>query len=60
MNFGLNDFSLSVAYEDDFGINAGLKLAVANAGLDLGGRFEDHQSTVWRLEGTFEPNMKGF
>jgi hypothetical protein len=53
ISFGLSDFSLSVTYEDDFGINAGLKAAVVKAGLDLGGKFEDHQSTVWRLEGTF-------
>jgi hypothetical protein len=53
IKFGMKDFSLSVAYEDDFGINAGLKAQVANAGLDLGGKFEDHQSTVWRLEGKF-------
>jgi hypothetical protein len=53
IGFGLSDFSLSVAYEDDFGINAGLKVAVLKAGLELGGKFEDHQSTVWRLEGSF-------
>jgi hypothetical protein len=49
----MSDFSLSVTYEDDFGINAGLSAAVVGAGLGLGGRFEDHQSTVWRLEGRF-------
>jgi hypothetical protein len=51
--YGLSDFSLTVTYEDDFGINACLKAAVVNAGLDLGGRFEDHVSTVWRIEGKF-------
>jgi hypothetical protein len=54
IDFGLSDFSLNVTYEDDFGVNAGLKTTVAKAGLDLGGKFEDHQSTVWRLEGTFK------
>ena len=53
LKFGLKDFSLSVRYEDDFGINAGLKTAVTKAGLDLGGKFEDHQSTVWRIDGKF-------
>jgi len=53
IDFGLSDFSLNVTYEDDFGINAGLKAAVVTAGLELGGKFEDHQSTIWRLEGTF-------
>lgn len=53
LKYGLNDFSLSVSYQDDFGINAGLKVALAKTGLDVGGKFEDHQSTVWRLEGKF-------
>jgi hypothetical protein len=51
--FGLNQFSLTVSYEDDYGVNAGLKLAVLQAGLAIGGKFEDHQSTVWRIEGEF-------
>jgi hypothetical protein len=54
MQFGLNDFSLNLVYQGDFGINAGLKVAIAKAGWDLGGRFEDHQSTVWRLAGSFK------
>lgn len=53
LKYGLNDFSMSVAYQDDFGINAGLKLALAKTGLDVGGKFEDHQSTIWKLEGKF-------
>jgi hypothetical protein len=53
INFGLKDFSLSVSYEDDYGVNAGLKVAVQKAGLELGGKFEDHQSTVWRIAGQF-------
>ena len=44
---------MSVSYQDDFGINAGLKIALAKTGLDVGGKFEDHQSTIWRLEGKF-------
>jgi hypothetical protein len=57
-NFGLSDFSLSVTYEDDFGINAGLKAAVLKAGLELGGKFEDHHSTIWRVDGTFGAPLK--
>ena len=53
IEFGLKDFSLSVSYEDDYGVNAGLKLAVMKAGLELGGNFENHQSTVWRISGKF-------
>jgi hypothetical protein len=53
LKFGLARFHLTVSYEDDFGINAGLRAAVGTIGLDLGGRFESHQSTIWRIEGTF-------
>lgn len=53
IDYGLKDFSLSVCYEDDYGVNAGLKVAVQKAGLELGGKFEDHQSTVWRIAGQF-------
>jgi hypothetical protein len=53
IRFGLRDFALSVSYEDDFGVNAGLKATVQQAGLDLGGRFEDHVATVWRIAGQF-------
>jgi len=53
IEFGLQDFTLSISYEDDFGVNAGLKTSIAKTGLDLGGKFEDHQSTIWNLSGTF-------
>lgn len=53
MKFGLKEFSLAVNYEDDFGINAGLKLNAGKSGLDLGGTFEDHQTTTWQIQGKF-------
>lgn len=53
LEFGLRDFSLSVVYEDDFGVHAGLRASALKAGFDLGGRFEDHTSTVWRIQGEF-------
>ena len=53
VKFGLKNFSLSIQYEDDFGVNAGLKATVKGVGLDLGGNFEDYQSTVWKMEGKF-------
>jgi len=53
-DFGLLDFSLSVSYEDDFGINAGLKVTAEKAGLEMSGNFEDHQATVWRISGKFK------
>lgn len=53
IDFGLRDFSLKVTYEDDYGVNVKLKGAVAKAGFEIGGEFEQHQSTVWNLEGKF-------
>lgn len=55
LNHGLDNFSLTVRYTDDFGINAGVKAAVNKVGLDLGGKFEDFESTVWRIVGEFGP-----
>ena len=53
LKHGLTQFQLSVRYEDDYGIDAGLKLKAGNAGLELGGSFQEHESTVWRIEGNF-------
>jgi hypothetical protein len=53
IQFGLSQFSLTVNYDDDFGVNAGLKLRVQKAGLDLGGTFEDHLATTWKIHGKF-------
>lgn len=55
LNFGMDDFSLMISYVDDFGINAGLKLAATKSGLDLGGKFEEHVATSWKIEGVFAP-----
>lgn len=53
IKYGMKDFSLSVRYEDDLGVNVGLKVAATKAKLDIGGNFEDHQSTVWKIVGKF-------
>lgn len=53
MKYGLSQFSLTVNYDDDFGVNAGLKIRVQKAGLDLGGTFEDHTATTWKIYGDF-------
>jgi len=45
--------SRNVRYEADFGVNAGLKMELSSAGLDVGGKFEDHTSTIWKITGTF-------
>lgn len=50
---GLTEFVIDVRSTDDFGVNADLKILIQKAGLDAGGKFFEHQDTVWRLEGTF-------
>lgn len=50
---GLKSFTLDVRSTDDYGINASLKVAVNKAGLDVGGDFRQHKSTIWRMAGTF-------
>lgn len=50
---GLTEFVIDVRSTDDFGVNADLKVLIQKAGLDAGGKFVEHQETVWRLEGTF-------
>jgi hypothetical protein len=50
---GLKSFQIDVKTTDDFGINAQLNAEILNAGLSAGGSFVEHQSTVWRLDGTF-------
>lgn len=56
MSFGLTQFSLAVNYVDDFGVNAGLKLRAQRAGFDLGGTFENHTATTWKIYGDFATN----
>ena len=57
IEFSLQEFALNVAYEDDFGINADLKASAGKAGLDLGGKFEDHKKTMWRIDGRFRDEV---
>src|SRR6185295_17608549 len=53
LEFGLRNSALSVTYNDDYRVNAGLTAAISKAGLDVGGKFEDHVSTEWRISGKF-------
>jgi hypothetical protein len=53
LRFGLKEFAVNFHYCDDFGINGGLKLRAQRAGFDLGGHFEDHKETIWRVSGRF-------
>ena len=59
LRFGLHDFSLSVSYEDDFGVHADLKASALKSGLEIGGKFEDHEATTWKISGKFRtPRQK--
>ncbi len=53
LSHGLKDFSLTVNYDEDFGINTGLKINAVKAGLDIGGNFQSHEETSWKIVGTF-------
>ena len=56
---GLQEFSLILSYNDDFGVNAGLKASSLASGLKLGGRFTSHTKTTWKLSGEFPTATKG-
>lgn len=53
LNYGMRNFSLDINYQDDFGVNAGLKVKAEKAGLDIGGVFENHKLTTWKITGEF-------
>jgi hypothetical protein len=53
LHHGLEEFSLVVNYEDDFGVNAKLQASIAGTPLGLGGQFDAHEATRWRMVGTF-------
>jgi hypothetical protein len=54
MSYGLDSFRLGITYRDDYGIDSKLTASIEGAGLGIGGKFEEHQSTVWQIEGTFQ------
>jgi hypothetical protein len=53
LNHGLDVFSLTLNYEEDYQINANLTAAIEKAGFKLGGEFKKHLSTVWTMSGQF-------
>jgi len=53
LNCGLRNFSIKLSYTDDFGVNAGLAAKIQGTGLEVGGKFEDYRSTIWRIAGRF-------
>ncbi len=57
MKYGMTSFTMEVSYLDDFGINSKLEGALKDSGFEFGGKFEDHKSSVWKLEGEFTPRL---
>lgn len=55
LNGGLDEFSLEVRYDDDFGVDARLKGEAKQARLELGGDYTTHTATVWNIRGRFGP-----
>jgi hypothetical protein len=56
LHANLRTFSLDVTYQQDFGIDVNLPAKVGKAGFKLGGEFNQHQSTHWRITGEFAPS----
>jgi hypothetical protein len=52
---GLTSFTLEIRDVDDFGVRKSVAVAAMWSGLSLGGNFDEHQDTVWRLKGRFSP-----
>lgn len=50
---GMNSFSLTLRYDDDFGVNADLIAKAEGAKIEIGGKFESHVETMWRIHGDF-------
>jgi hypothetical protein len=50
---GLRNFRLNLLYQQDFGVNASLNVEVQKVGLEVGGEFQSHRSTIWEIQGTF-------
>lgn len=53
MKYKLKKFNLSLSYTEDYGVNADLAVKAEKLNISLGGKFGQHTSTVWRLEGEF-------
>ena len=54
IEYGMKNFSFRFQYKSDFGVNADLGVRAGKAGLDLGGKFENHESTIWNVQGSFK------
>lgn len=52
--FNLKESSLRLEYKEDYGVNIGFKTKAEDLGLDVGGNFEQHESTVWAVKVRFK------
>jgi len=50
---GLETFALAIEYDDDYGVDGTVAGQAKRAGIDLGGKFVAHRSTIWRVNGEF-------
>jgi hypothetical protein len=53
LNYGSKNFRLEVAYKDDYGIGANVSGKAQLTNIELGGKFEEYKSTLWRMEGEY-------
>ena len=50
---GLMTYSLEIDYDDDCGVNAKASAKLMDAGFDIGGTYNNFESTKWIMQGTF-------
>ncbi len=54
IKYGTTKFQVSLRYEDDYGINANMRIGLEGIGFKLGGLFSNFESTLWEFDGEFE------
>lgn len=50
---GMESFSLKLVYNEDFDVDASLVAKTKDMSIELGGKFETHQATQWKISGEF-------
>lgn len=58
IDYGLEEFDLTIGYSDDYGVNTKLMANLTRASFELGGSFEEHVSTTWRITGEFNKALE--
>ena len=59
LNGKLRQFDLTVSSSDDYGVDSTFQAKVKRTKLlSLGGEFEAHKATTWRLQGNFAPRKR--